>query len=110
VSRLISILIVPEGGQPRRYKISDRWLKIAAGVAGMLIVVLIVSVFSYARLFTKALERDRLVVENQQLLKENRRIVALSQEVEQSRRSLERIVRSLGGKLDLKEPAAEGPP
>jgi len=100
-------MIVPQGGHPLRYNVSTLWLKIAAGIAGVIVLLIIISVISSARLFSKAMERDRLVGENERLRAENRRIVALSQEVEQNRKSLERIVKSLGGKLDLEVPEGE---
>lgn len=120
VRRRLSILIVPEGGSPRRYQISLMWLQIAAAAGGLFLLLVIMATISYARLFGKALERDRLLAENHRLEQENRRVVALAQEVEQSRKSLERIVRALGGKLDLesgdipvaaplKEPAEASP-
>jgi len=100
-------MIVPQGGHPLRYSIDTLWLKIAAGAAALIVVIVLISIISFARLFSKAMERDRLAAENERLRAENRRIVALSQEVEQNRKALERIVKSLGGKLELDMPEGE---
>jgi len=107
VSRRISIIIVPESGQSRRYKIPIYWIKIGIGVCALLLVVVVLSVLAYARLISKALDRDHLIAENERLRAENRRIVTLAEEVEQSRKSLERIIRSFGGKIDMKQPGGD---
>jgi len=99
----ISVMIVPDGGKPIRFNLATLWLKVLAGAAIVAVALILLSVISYARLFSKALERDRLIAENESLRAENRRIVALAQEVELSRKSLDRIVRSLGGELDLNQ-------
>jgi len=96
-------MIVPEGGQMRRLNIKVIWLKIAAAALALFLALAVISMFSYAKILSKALERDRLAAENERLKTENQRIVELAAEVELNRKSLERIVRSLGGELDLKK-------
>jgi len=99
-----NVLIVPEdGGQPKSLRISATWVKVLLWVAGFLLVALLVSVIGYANLIRKALDYDALAAEKNQLKEENRRIIALAQEVDQSRRLLGQIIRTLGGKLDLKD-------
>ncbi len=101
--QFLSVLIVPEGGTPHRYKIRILWLKIAAAGAGLFLLIVFLAGLSYSSLLRKALERDRLLSENAKLASENQRIAGLAKDVEQSRQSLARIVRSLGGKLELSE-------
>jgi len=97
----LSVLIVPEGRTPFRYKIRVFWLKVAAGAASLLLLLFILAGLSYTSLLRKALERDHLLSENAKLQVENQRVARLAEDVEKSRRSLERIVKTLGGKLDL---------
>jgi hypothetical protein len=99
----LSVLIVPEGRTPYRYMVKVIWLKFAA--TGILIFILaaVAASLSYSSLLRKSIERDTLLAENAKLLVENQRVVQLSKDVEKSRQSLARIVKSLGGKLDLSE-------
>lgn len=102
-SEWLSILIVPEGGIPRRYRVKTLWLKIGATVVGLVFLLIVVAGFSYTTLLNKALDRDHLLAENARLTAENKKIAKLARDVEESRQSLSRIVKSLGGHLDLSE-------
>lgn len=93
-------MIVPDGGKPRRYRIPMLWAKIGAGVIALCILIMLASFFSFAKLITSSMERTHLRAENKRLTDENRRIVKIAQDVEKSKQSLERIIRSLGGKID----------
>jgi len=99
----LSVLIVPEGRTPYRYKIRMVWLKVATAGAILFLLVVLAAGLSFSSLLRKAIERDSLLTENAKLLVENQRVSQLAQDVEKSRHSLERIVKSLGGKLDLSE-------
>lgn len=100
----LNVVIVPdEGGKARRFNIPVLWLKIAAGVGGVLVIGLIIGIVSYARFAHKALDWDRLSKENERLSKENQRIVQVAKELEKSRVILKRIVKTLGGKLDMQD-------
>ncbi len=99
----LSVLIIPEGSTPYRYRIRVLWLKLVAIGALLFILAVIFAGVSYTSLLRKALERDDLLSENARLTVENQRVSRLAKDVDQSRQSLERIVRSLGGKLDLSE-------
>lgn len=56
---------------------------------------------SYGTLARRALDYNRLTGENARLELENRRIIRVAREVDQSRQILAQIIRSLGGHLEL---------
>ncbi len=99
----LSVLIVPEGRTPIRYKVQMLSLKLAGAGLGIFLLLIVFAVVSFSSLLRKAMERDSLLAENAKLLVENKRVAELARDVEKSRLSLERIVKSLGGKLDLTE-------
>ncbi len=102
MSRRLNIMIVPEGGgNPRRFNLSIFWLKTAAWVTGFLVLVIIAGTVTYTGLAKRALDFDRLTAENERLEMENTRIIRVAREVDQSRRILAQIIRSLGGHLEL---------
>jgi hypothetical protein len=100
-SGFLSITIVPDHGETRRFKIATFWLKIGGGIAGLFLLLLVAAIVSYTSLLTKAMQRDMLVADNLKLKEENKKVAVLAKQVEESRLYLNRIIRSLGGKLDL---------
>src|SRR3990172_1886984 len=102
MNRRLNLLIVPEdGGEPRRLRPSVFWLRVLGVVGVILLLGALFGAFTWSGLARRALSYDRLRVENQRLEMENRRILRVAREVDQSRRILAQIVRSLGGKLEL---------
>ncbi len=102
MGRKLNILIVPdEGGKPRRFKLSLFWLKFSAWVAGILMLAIISGAVSYSMLAKRALDYDRLSAENTRLEEENKHVIRVAREVDQSRQILAQIIRSLGGHLDV---------
>ncbi|NQT34625.1 M23 family metallopeptidase [bacterium] len=98
----LNIIIVPDdGGEPRRLRLSTFWLKTALWFAGFLVLAIIAGILSYSSLVRRALDYDRLASENSQLSIENKRIISVAREVDQSRRILAQIIRSLGGHLEV---------
>ena len=98
----LNIIIVPDdGGDPRRLKLSTFWLKTALWLAGLLVLAIIAGGLSYSSLARRALDYDRLAARNSQLSMENKRIISVAREVDQSRRILAQIIRSLGGHLEV---------
>lgn len=100
--RRLNVLIVPdEGGPPRRLHIPTVWLKLGGWALVALFVLVLYAVINYSRVVHKAFDWNRLAAENERLKAENRRIVSVAREVDQSRQILARIVKNLGGHLDL---------
>ncbi|MFN3821096.1 MAG: peptidoglycan DD-metalloendopeptidase family protein [bacterium] len=100
----INLLIIPaEGGGSRRFRIRTIWLRVAGWGLVIGLGVIIWVALHYSQLFRRAFDWQRLALENERLKEENRRIVRVAQEVEQSRIILTKIIRSLGNKVDLNE-------
>ncbi len=96
------MLIIPdEGGPPRRLHIPTFWLKTAGWLLVIIFIIIVLAIINYSKVVHKAFDWNRLAAENEKLKAENRRIVSVAREVEQSRQILARIVKSLGGHLDL---------
>lgn len=92
----MNLLVVPEeGGPARRINVPTLFVKTAAWIIFLVAVGLVVAIFSYSRFAAKALDWQRLADENERLHNENRRIIRTATEVEQSRKVLANIVRSL---------------
>ncbi len=106
MGRRLNVLIVPEGGgEPKRFTPSILMLKTAAWLAGIILLVIIAGAVSWSGLARRALDYDLLKSENDRLDMENRRILRVAKEVDQSRQILAQIIRSLGGHLELGRPA-----
>ena len=102
MGRHFNVIIVPEeGGNPRRKRVSVFWLKFLVVTAVILLVLVIFGAESWSSLARRALDYSRLQAENVRLDTDNRRIIRVAQEVEHSRQILARIIRSLGGHLEL---------
>ncbi|MBM3328853.1 MAG: hypothetical protein FJY67_05160 [Calditrichaeota bacterium] len=103
--RKLSVLIVPdEGGPPRRLHVPTFWLKVAGWLLVVIIIGVAAAVVNYSRVIQRALDWDRLAAENERLREENRRIVRVAREVDQGRQILARIVRGMGGHIDMSQP------
>jgi len=73
----------------------------------LLILAIIAGVGSYGMISRRALESSKLKIDNERLMIENRRIIRVAKEVDQSRKILSQIIRSLGGHLDIGSPIIE---
>ncbi len=105
MSKKINIIIVPdEGGKSIRFQASIFWLRTLAVGLAVFFIVVIIGGSSYTTIAKRALECSRLKTENIRLEKENQRIMRVTREVDQSRRILAQIIRSLGGHLDMGAP------
>ena len=102
MSGKLNIIIVPdEGGEPHRFKLSTFWLRVTLWIAGILFLTVVAGVVSYSSLAKRALDYDRLAAENSRLEVDNRRIIRVAREVDQSRQILAKIIRSLGSHLEV---------
>ena len=102
MSKRLNVILVPdEGGSPRRLSLSVFWLKFFAIILSIVIITIIIGAGTYSILAKKALEFSRLQAENSRLALENHRIIRVAREVDQSRKILAQIIRSLGGHLDI---------
>lgn len=102
MSKRLNIIVAPdEGGLSRAFSVSIFWLK--SGIFGfcILLLVVIVGAVSYGILAERSLDYSRLQSDNTRLEAENKRIITVASEVNQSRKILAQIIRSLGGHLDL---------
>lgn len=100
----INLLIVPEeGAETRRVRIRRSWLVLGGWVLILVLLGVGFAAFKYSRMVQRAIDWSRLASENERLKEENRRIVRVAQEVEQSRLILVKILRSLGSKIDLNQ-------
>ncbi len=101
----LNVIIVPdEGGHSHRFQVSVIWLKAAAVMVGLFLISIIIAGVSYTAVARRAYEYTRLKSENARLEMENQRIIRVAREVDQSRRILAQIIRSLGGHLELETP------
>lgn len=109
VPRRLNVIIVPdEGASPRRYSLSVFWLKFWGFVGVIAVIGIVIGASSWGFLARKSLDYNRITLDNERLLVENKRIVRVAQQVDQSRKILSQIVRSLGGHLDIGRPLANG--
>jgi len=97
-----------EGGLPKRYSLSVFWLKVLVTVSVLVVIAIIIGASSWGFLARKSLDYNRINSENAQLKAENKRIILVAKQVDQSRKILSQIVRSLGGHLDLGRPLING--
>lgn len=109
MSRRLRVIVVPdEGGQPRRYSLSVFWLKFTVAICVLTVIGIVIGASSWGFLARKSLDYNRIKSANNQLRSENKRIIRVAQQVDQSRKILSQIVRSLGGHLDLGRPLVTG--
>lgn len=102
MSKRINVILVPdEGGDSKRFSLSVFWLKLTVSIISILIVAVVIGVSTYSIMARKAFEYAKLSAENVRLELENHRIIRVAREVDQSRKILAQIIRSLGGHLDL---------
>ncbi|MDP8229302.1 MAG: M23 family metallopeptidase [Candidatus Electryoneaceae bacterium] len=102
MARCLNIMIVPDdGGYQRRMRFSIFWFRVIVGVLIITLLMIIAGAIAYTGLVRRSLDYSRLEAENARLESENHRIVLVAREVDQSRRVLARIFRSLGGQLEL---------
>jgi len=98
MKRMMNVLIVPdEGGPARRLNVPTYLVRFAAWLILLILIGLAIAFFSYARFLQKAFDWDRLSAENERLREENRRILRVTNEVEDSRQLLVKIIRSMQG-------------
>lgn len=108
MARKLSVIIVPdEGGHSRRLTLSVFWLKTLAGFGIILLIFVLIGAVTWGKLVQQALEYSSVKAENSRLEKENQDIIRVAREVDQSRKVLAQIIRSLGGHLDLGRPVDE---
>ena len=109
MGRRLNLIIVPdESGQARRMKLSVFWIKAALIVVILLVLAFIAGAVTWTSLVRRALDYSRLEAENTRLENENKDIIRVAQEVDQNRQIRERILRSLGGHLELERVVSEG--
>lgn len=102
MGRHLNVIIVPEeGGITRQKRVSVFWLKFLTVTVVILMVMIVFGAASWSSLVRRAMDYSRLQAENVRLDNDNRRIIRVAQEVENSRQILARIIRSLGGHLEL---------
>jgi len=82
-------------------RLSVLWLKVLLWVGVVIALAIIAGAVSYSDLARRAIDYDRLAAENARLEMDNRRIIRVAREVDHSRQVLARIIRSLGGHLEL---------
>ncbi len=109
MSRKLNIIVVPQDrGTPARFTISVMWLRIGLVALSIFLIAIAFGVGSYSYLMRRSIDYAQIKKENEQLKMENSRIVHVAREVEESRKILAQIIRSLGGHLDLGRPLVEG--
>jgi len=102
LSKRINVILVPgEGGDSKQFSLSIFWMKVVALMFFLAVVVIAIGASTYTILARKALDFSRLQTENTRLEMENHRIIRVAREVDQGRKILAQIIRSLGGHLDL---------
>lgn len=105
MSQRINLIIVPdEGGRARRLSLSLFWLRFSAITISVLLLVVIAGAISYGFLAKTAVQYEIVKAENERLKMENKRIIEVAKEVNESRRILAQIIKSLGGHLDIGTP------
>ena len=77
------------------------WLRIGIVLLVATLVAVVIGAVSWSDLARRALDYSSLESENARLQLENRRIIRVAREVDQSRQILAQIVRTLGGHLEL---------
>lgn len=102
MTRRLNLIIVPaEGGQPKRLNVPVIALHLLGIAVVVLFAALVVVGITWKNLLNISIDYHRIAEENTRLESENQRIVGIIREVEQSRQILARIIRSLGGQVDL---------
>ncbi|MFH0765231.1 MAG: M23 family metallopeptidase [Calditrichota bacterium] len=102
MSKHYNLIIVPaEGGPARRFSVNALWLRIGLAGGCIVLIGLAVITLSWTSLAKRAADYDRLATEKSQLEADTKRIIRIAREIDLSKEALARIVRSLGGQIDV---------
>ncbi len=98
--RKISILVVPEKeGRALTFKTSVLTLYLGLAIITVAAVIFLVMVFSWSKMSKKAEIYDRLAQENQDLIRERKRVIELQSRVDELQKLESQIRRALGANV-----------
>lgn len=95
--RTISVLLIPDGNsEPYSFRLSMGTVKFIVVLAIVGIIHALLGGLAYYKWFSVAQKNSELIENNVRLLKDNRRIYQIEQQVETHRRMQERLLNALG--------------
>lgn len=91
-NKYLTVLVVPHDERNvRRLRLSYRWLKGFAALAGAIVLLAVLGVVTYGRLAARASQAALLERENARLVEENAKVGEIASNLERSERAFEQI-------------------
>jgi len=103
-ARYVTVMVIPEGGEAQREFRMRPWvLKGILGAVGLVLVGIILFFVFYGKVLTRAVLADKLLEENERLLKYQYKVQLLEQNLNQTRAIVSRLINLAGVNIKFPE-------